>query len=81
MGLFARIERIFHGKSQHCYFPATDQTGFGDSHGPNGHAPRTGNTPMGHSSRNYTQPFLLYVHHHQFSFHQSSVLLHLCIHL
>ena len=59
----------------------TEYIRIGDSHGPDGHAPRTGNKPMGHSSWNHTQLFLLCVLHHQFFFHQSSDLFHLCIHL
>ena len=75
MGLFSQIEKIFHGKGQHCHFPVTVHFRIGDSHGPNGHAPRTGNMPMGRSSQtlNCTQFFLLVLfhHHHLISVHWS----------
>ena len=84
MGLFARIEKIFHGKGQHCHFPMTVHDRFGDSHGPNGHAPRTGNKPRGHNSPTQysTQLDLLCIlcHHHLSSYHRSSLLVFLHIH-
>ena len=83
MGLFARIERIFREKGQHCRSPVSVHSRIGDSHGPDGHAPRTGNMPMGHSSQtlNYTQLDLLFFHHQLSFVHQSLLLFHLYIRL
>ena len=47
----------------------------GDSHGPNGHAPRTGNNPICQSLQiqNCTQHVLLFLFHHpRFFIHRSS---------